>query len=232
MDGITKHEEGWQCYYCGYIFCNANADNHEVDDKLKPFWVEKSVDAMTCSCGCEVILTNNTGRNISYSKFYRCDKIECNNLVSIKFKGKYFQPEYFLTHVGIEGLREVKTTEDKIAEEILFLAARKEESSFVHVGPKRKCELMWADGKVAGYYNYSFDMGIPILRQLYVAPEFRNKGYGATMIKSFIAKFSNKICYGIESPNPKTANLLRKIGLVNNEGKSLDPKLKFFSSGA
>jgi predicted GNAT family N-acyltransferase len=57
----------------------------------------------------------------------------------------------------------------------------------------------------------------PCLRQIYVAPQQRNKGY-ATIIGRDFLKSRDRVL--IESPNDNMMCLLRKMGLVDEEGTS------------
>jgi GNAT superfamily N-acetyltransferase len=75
--------------------------------------------------------------------------------------------------------------------------------------------LLLVDGKPAGYAAWNFwDDGVPVLRQLYIVPELRRKGYGSRLLVESWRMFKPTRMFYVESPSNATLNMLVKLGFA------------------
>ncbi|MFH2109727.1 MAG: GNAT family N-acetyltransferase [Candidatus Bathyarchaeota archaeon] len=83
-------------------------------------------------------------------------------------------------------------------------------------------KILWVEGEAVGYYlansQQIFEKGsFHCLRQIFVAPQYRNKGYGTIMLYDFLEGREHVV---IEAPNEKLLGLLKKNDLVDVDGRS------------
>jgi GNAT superfamily N-acetyltransferase len=94
--------------------------------------------------------------------------------------------------------------------------------------------LLLVDGKPVGYAAWNlFDDGVPVLRQLYIVPEKRRKGYGSRLLVESWRMFKPTEMFYVESPSNATLNMLVKLGFAKRgeDGCVYGVKVMFVSGG-
>ena len=107
---------------------------------------------------------------------------------------------------------------------------REEEHSFFMLTPKPEdfsAFIIFLNKKPVGFCTWNFlplnpkyprislpDKDKPVLRQLYIIPSERRKGYGTFLFTESRKKFSDSPNLYIESPNKGTTEMLVKLGLI------------------
>jgi len=69
--------------------------------------------------------------------------------------------------------------------------------------------VVLANGNAAGYIAHNTKQGLPILRQLYILPEYRNQGIASKLIETWIEEYATNGKFGIEDPVPATQRILK-----------------------
>jgi len=94
--------------------------------------------------------------------------------------------------------------------------------------------LLLVDGKPVGYAAWNlFDDGVPVLRQLYIVPKERRKGYGSRLLVESWRMFKPTEMFYVESPSNATLNMLVKLGFARRgeDGCVHGVKVMFVSGG-
>jgi GNAT superfamily N-acetyltransferase len=94
--------------------------------------------------------------------------------------------------------------------------------------------LLLVAGKPAGYAAWNFwDDGVPVLRQLYIVPGLRRKGYGSRLLVESWRMFKPTRMFYVESPSNATLNMLVKLGFArrSEDGCVHGVKVMFVSGG-
>jgi len=225
FDGVYGTEEGYFCSKCKYDFTS------ELDN----LWEEREVDALICDiCGREISCTSENFNRMSLFKEVMCP--HCNDAVKpshimmhsvgIFYRGKWRSRNVFLHDPLKNGLISVKSKKDKITSYVLASLAKIDEPSFRTPDPK-DVQILWVNGEAIGYQSSNKHMGIPCLRQIYIRPEYRRKGYATRITEKFLDENPGEIL--IESPNNISLKMLEKLGLVGFTEKGVEStgRIKF-----
>lgn len=77
--------------------------------------------------------------------------------------------------------------------------------------------ILYKNERPIGYivWNHFFnDESKPVMRQIYILPEERRKGYGSYLFETSRAMFTQSQNLVIESPNSASAGMLIKLGVL------------------
>jgi len=106
---------------------------------------------------------------------------------------------------------------------------------FNHVDPEHfTAYILYKNGKPIGYAAWNFyngDRDKPVLRQLYIIPEERRKGYGTYLFQTSRRMFSNSEKLYLESPSRATLCMLLKLGVLEIGGDVTRGKNVWFVPG-
>lgn len=93
--------------------------------------------------------------------------------------------------------------------------------------------LLYKGDEAVGYAAWNkHEDGTPTLRQLYIKPEERRKGYGAHLLLESKRLFSNDApIFYVESPNYATCCMLVKLGFAERDGNTVRGKNIYFVQG-
>jgi len=93
--------------------------------------------------------------------------------------------------------------------------------------------LLYKGDEAVGYAAWNLhEDGTPTLRQLYIKPEERRKGYGAHLLLESKRLFSNDApTFYVESPNYATCCMLVKLGFAERDGNTVRGKNIYFVQG-
>jgi predicted GNAT family acetyltransferase len=94
--------------------------------------------------------------------------------------------------------------------------------------------LLYKGDEAIGYAAWNqHEDGTPTLRQLYIKPEERRKGYGSYLLLESKRLFSNDApIFYVESPNYATCCMLVKLGFAEWDGNRVRGKNIYFVQGA
>ncbi len=213
--GIDKHL--WNCYACHRTF---SLEQFKQTDVI--------VEVFRCRCGEEISATpsNECGPHA-----YMCSS--CESIVAVSFEGVLRQPDDILrmqlhsalseraVAIGTELLvAEAASDRDLAPVRLMRDFARQEREPFrspelsVH-----RCLILTCKqpNVIGGYLLWTDDDGEATLRQIYVMPSLRRRGFAAALVHHWISVYADKIGarFAIEAPNHKSRNLLLKLGLLN-----------------
>jgi GNAT superfamily N-acetyltransferase len=231
---VISESGGWKCYRCGA--------EHRVEDLGS---VDKTVALLTChECGNEVSAT--PGNLYSYWG-YICPK--CKNTVAITFEGELVQPntvfsvdwnhEIQMRSKDInEELRiaEVESERDLLIVHVMQSMAREEGEPFLGARLEEHgcCLVFHSLGRMfLGYVLWSDDESEATLRQIYVVPEERRKGFAAGLLTYWVREYADRIGarFAVESPNEKSVALLVKLGFASADATPSSEHKCFFVGG-
>lgn len=92
--------------------------------------------------------------------------------------------------------------------------------------------LLYKGGEAIGYAAWNLDEdGTPTLRQIYIVPEERRKGYGAHLLLESKRLFNDPPTFYVESPNYATCCMLVKLGFAERDGDLFTGKNIHFVTG-
>ena len=186
--------------------------------------------AVCANCEKTVPL-NSLNLSLDRPGIYVCPK--CANVVAVKWgKNRVVSPAQALRldwnprmtarakAFGIWRRSECHTKKEHLTAKMLFLIAQEEEMPF-NYGSESGHRAMVAlnEAEYLGYLLWSDHQDSstgkpePVLRQLFVRPEFRRTGIGKAMVQSWADQFAFPIAdsFGVESPNADARRML--IGL-------------------
>jgi predicted RNA-binding Zn-ribbon protein involved in translation (DUF1610 family) len=243
----TKHVKSWfmKCPKCGKLYrtlCGYKGEDGKTEVKCNKCgytskgaddWpvVDKAVLAFRCpQCND---YTADTSDNVNWSGAFREIVCEHGHIVSINGKPIEKQKQFkSLDFMGTERIGDnlyavrVKTRRQQIMMRLLNIDARNEQP-FFRVLPRKgeniEQYLLHSNAKLLGYVSFVLNWRgkMPLINQLYIAPEERQKGYAAQLVKYFIAKHgdsSSEFLLAVDSPSQKTINLLtKKLGVDANK---------------
>ncbi|MEM2254810.1 MAG: GNAT family N-acetyltransferase [Candidatus Bathyarchaeia archaeon] len=86
--------------------------------------------------------------------------------------------------------------------------------------------LLLKDGEAVGYAAWNrFEDGTPVLRQIYVLPEHRRRGFGSFLFEESRRMFSQSETFYIEAPISESAlQMFSKLGYVEVVGEEIRGK--------
>jgi hypothetical protein len=81
--------------------------------------------------------------------------------------------------------------------------------------------MLYKGEKPVGYAAWNlWKDGKPVLRQLYITPEERRRGYGCFLLQESWRLFKAGEAFLVESPSHATLNMLVKLGYAKREGEA------------
>jgi len=106
---------------------------------------------------------------------------------------------------------------------------------FMRLSPRHfKAYILYKNGVPIGYAAWNFfkgNRGKPVLRQIYIIPEERRKGYGTYLFQTSRRMFSNSEKLFLESPSRATLYMLLKLGVLERDGDVIKGKNVWFVPG-
>ncbi len=114
--------------------------------------------------------------------------------------------------------------------------AQQEEAPFRSVSEKDHRAALVFRSEQAAYIGFLvWTEGGPLaLRQIFVRPEDRRKGYASDALRFWVEHYAEPLGrrFGVESPNDRTLRLLVKLGYARTKGKEvISVKCFFMPSG-
>ncbi|HTR36222.1 MAG TPA: GNAT family N-acetyltransferase [Bryobacteraceae bacterium] len=122
---------------------------------------------------------------------------------------------------------------------VLFLLAEEEEQGFIYGSERERRTMLVGDGtSFFGYLFWSENRAPsgarePILRQLFVRKEFRERGVGTAMVQTWADRLASPLAerFGVESPNDHTLRMLVRLGYARRDGDSVVGTKCYFVTG-
>ena len=138
------------------------------------------------------------------------------HIVRVRYHGKWEDPALFLGS-GKHGFHEVIP---RTRDEITFFLLRNQlmleggpMADGASLSPVLRAKILWKNGHAVGYYSEYTHLPVPTMAEIYVRPEYRNRGYATEMVKDFLDSHPGPVAfYHIHKKCMR--NLLLKVGLV------------------
>jgi GNAT superfamily N-acetyltransferase len=117
---------------------------------------------------------------------------------------------------------------------MLFLLAAEESSNFGYGSEEERKSIVFLDGEQ--YLGYLFwskradRQRAPVLHQLFLREQFRGKGLGTAVVRTWIEQVALPLSasFGVESPNARTQSILVGLGYAYFKDKAIIGRNCFF----
>ena len=78
--------------------------------------------------------------------------------------------------------------------------------------PNDQMALLYiADGRIAGFLSWNEPVQFQVLRQLYVQPEARRRGFAETLVRRWIERYCRNDVYFLDQPNDSSRSLFARL---------------------
>jgi ribosomal protein S18 acetylase RimI-like enzyme len=78
--------------------------------------------------------------------------------------------------------------------------------------PNEQMALLYiADGRIAGFLSWNEPVQFQVLRQLYVQPEARRRGFAEALVRRWIERYCRNDVYFLDQPNDSSRSLFARL---------------------
>lgn len=121
-------------------------------------------------------------------------------------RGEMFNDGYWIIRA--------QTDREKFATELLNIEARENDGSFNNYVPEVNSHLCFAEDHCIGYIIWEWNGEKPQLGQIYILPQFRQRGIGSSFVDAWGEEVVGSYQFLVHNPNENMFRLLRSIGVI------------------